>query len=169
MGRFDDEFFGIEGCHGSRQVALLHAAITDGDGLFQPEGGLVEDNVDDGPAVDRKSSVFVAKAAHRERRIGGHAVNGPGAILATDRILVRTGDEYRSAGNGLAVRVADRSGHPACSLGMRGDCRKDQNRCDCKEKTCNSLFHVVNYWLVKKSSRSLRGQVATPTYRSAPP
>ena len=169
MGRLDNELFGVEGRHGACQVALLHAAITDGYGFFQHEGGLVEDNVHDRPAVDRKSSIFVAKTAHRECRIGSHAVNGPGAILATDRILVRTGDEYRSAGNRFAVLVADRSGYLGCRLGMGGACRKDQNRCDCKEKTCNSLFHVVDYWLVKKSSKLSRGQVATPTYRSAPP
>ena len=141
VGGLGGQVFGRQGGHRTGEVALLHAAVTDGDRLLQHDGRFVQDHVDEGLAVHRDGRILVAEAAHREGGVRCHAFYGPGAVITADRILVRSGDEHCSAGNGVAVLVHDRSAEALDGLGMARARAQQKQRNDCKEKGYNLLLH----------------------------
>ena len=141
VGRLGGQVFGRQGGDGTGEVALLHAAVTDGDRLLQHDGRFVQDHVDEGLAVHRDGRILVAEAAHREGGVRGHALYGPGAVITADRILVRSGDEHCSAGNRVAVLVHDCAAEPLDGLGMARTRAQQEQRNDCKEKGNNLLLH----------------------------
>ena len=141
IGGLGGQVFGRQGGHRTGEVALLHAAVTDGDRLLQHDGRFVQDHVDEGLAVHRDGRILVAEAAHREGGVRCHAFYGPGAVITADRILVRSGDEHCSAGNGVAVLVHDRSADALDGLGMAQTRAQQEQRNDCKEKGYNLLLH----------------------------
>ena len=149
VGGLGGQVFGRQGGDGTGEVALLHAAVTDGDRLLQHDGRFVQDHVDEGLAVHRNGRILVAEAAHRKGGVRGHAFYAPGAVITADRILVRSGDEHCSAGNGVAVLVHDRSAETLDGLGMAQARAQQEQRNDCKEKGNNLLLHSVDYWFVK--------------------
>ena len=141
VGRLGGQVLGRQGGDGAGEVALLHAAVADGDRLLQHDGRFVQDHGDEGLSVHRNGRVLVAEAAHGKRGARGNTLNGPGAVVTADRILVRSGDEHCSAGNGVAVLVHYRSAEALDGLGMARPRAQQEQRNDCKEKGNNLLLH----------------------------